>query len=435
MHKIWLICKREYLTRVKKKSFLVMTLLSPLLIVLFYGIIFYFSFNRDLAEEKKIILVSDATGLFSGKLENTKTITFSFEQLTDPLAKNLLKSENAYGVLFINQKDSVVNYDLLANEQPGLNTLSAIEEKLENVVKSNKLAAKGIDKTVLKEINDTHVNVSTRKNTEDGFEKGNSGVTTMIGFLGAFLIYFFIFLYGVQVMKGVIEEKTNRIVEVIISSVKPFQLMMGKITGIALVGLTQFIIWVALVLLLSGPVSSIVMNLQHVEPSAITANGQETLTQAKEIGAAGILSELGNFNYVLIIGLFIFYFIGGYLFYGALFAAVGSAVDNETDTQQFMMPITLPLIFSIAIAQSIINAPNSSLSVWLSMIPFSSPVIMMVRLPFGIPTSEIIASMLCMIIGFVGTVWFAGRIYRIGILTYGKKPTYKELFKWLFRKN
>ncbi|MCF8253117.1 MAG: ABC transporter permease [Bacteroidia bacterium] len=435
MHKIWLICKREYLTRVKKKSFLVMTLLSPLLIVLFYGIIFYFSFNRDLAEEKKIILVSDATGLFSGKLENTKTITFSFEQLTDPLAKNLLKAENAYGVLFINQKDSIINYDLLANEQPGLNTLSAIEEKLENVVKSNKLAAKGIDKTVLKEINDTHVNVSTRKNTEDGYEKGNSGVTTMIGFLGAFLIYFFIFLYGVQVMKGVIEEKTNRIVEVIISSVKPFQLMMGKITGIALVGLTQFIIWVALVLLLSGPVSSLVMNLQHVEPSAITANGQETLSQAKEIGAAGILSELGNFNYVLIIGLFIFYFIGGYLFYGALFAAVGSAVDNETDTQQFMMPITLPLIFSIAIAQSIINAPNSSLSVWLSMIPFSSPVIMMVRLPFGIPTSEIIASMLCMIIGFVGTVWFAGRIYRIGILTYGKKPTYKELFKWLFRKN
>ena len=435
MHKIWLICKREYLTRVKKKSFLVMTLLSPLLIVLFYGIIFYFSFNRDLAEEKKIILVSDATGLFSGKLENTKTITFSFEELTDPLAKNLLKAENAYGVLFINQKDSSINYDLLANEQPGLNTLSAIEEKLENVVKSNKLAAKGIDKMVLKEINDTHVNVSTRKNTEDGYEKGNSGITTMIGFLGAFLIYFFIFLYGVQVMKGVIEEKTNRIVEVIISSVKPFQLMMGKITGIALVGLTQFIIWVALVLLLSGPVSSLVINLQHVEPTAIAANGQETISQAKEMGAAGILSELGNFNYVLIIGLFIFYFIGGYLFYGALFAAVGSAVDNETDTQQFMMPITLPLIFSIAIAQSIINAPNSSLSVWLSMIPFSSPVIMMVRLPFGIPTSEIIASMLCMIIGFVATVWFAGRIYRIGILTYGKKPSYKELFKWLFRKN
>ena len=434
MHKIWLICKREYLSRVKKKSFLIMTLLSPLLIVIFYGIIFYFSFNRDLAEEKKMILVNDQTTVFENKLEDTKTISFQYKKLNDK-EENLLK-ENAgvYGILTISKTENKITYDLLANEQPGLNTLSSIESKLEKVLKSNELNAKGIDQKIVNDINAISVQLSTRKSTDDGIEKGNSGTTTLIGFLGAFLIYFFIFLYGVQVMKGVIEEKTNRIVEVIISSVKPFQLMMGKIIGIAMVGFTQFVIWVVLVAALSAPVSALVMEMMHVDPSAMV-EGQQGMNKANDSGVSEIFSSLSTLNVPLLLALFVFYFIGGYLFYGALFAAVGSAVDNETDTQQFMMPITLPLIFSIAIAQSVINSPNSSLSVWLSMIPFSSPVIMMVRLPFGIPTSEIIASMVCMIIGFVTTVWFAGRIYRIGILTYGKKPTYKELFKWLFRKN
>jgi ABC-2 type transport system permease protein len=434
MHKIWLICKREYLSRVKKKSFLIMTLLSPLLIVIFYGIIFYFSFNRDLAEEKKMILVNDQTTVFENKLEDTKTISFQYKKLNHK-EENLLK-ENAgiYGILTISKTENKITYDLLANEQPGLNTLSSIESKLEKVLKSNELNAKGIDQKIVNDINAISVQLSTRKSTDDGIEKGNSGTTTLIGFLGAFLIYFFIFLYGVQVMKGVIEEKTNRIVEVIISSVKPFQLMMGKIIGIAMVGFTQFVIWVVLVAALSVPVSALVMEMMHVDPSAMV-EGQQGMNKANDSGVSEIFSSLSTLNVPLLLALFVFYFIGGYLFYGALFAAVGSAVDNETDTQQFMMPITLPLIFSIAIAQSVINSPNSSLSVWLSMIPFSSPVIMMVRLPFGIPTSEIIASMVCMIIGFVTTVWFAGRIYRIGILTYGKKPTYKELFKWLFLKN
>jgi ABC-2 type transport system permease protein len=434
MHKIWLICKREYLSRVKKKSFLIMTLLSPLLIVIFYGVIFYFSVNRDLAEESKIVLVNDQSSVFENKLEDTKTISFQYKKLTDSEPKLLLESSGAYGVLTISNKGNNYTYDLLANEQPGLNTLSSIESKLENVLKNKELNANGIDQKIVNDINAISVKLLTRKNTDDGIERGNSGTTTIIGFLGAFLIYFFIFLYGVQVMKGVIEEKTNRIVEVIISSVKPFQLMMGKIIGIAMVGITQFVIWVVLITALSAPVSALVMEMMHVDPSTLV-EGKQVAGVSQEAGISEIFSSLSGLNIPLLLGLFVFYFMGGYFFYGALFAAVGSAVDNETDTQQFMMPITLPLIFSIVIAQSVINSPNSSLSVWLSMIPFSSPVIMMVRLPFGIPTSQIIASMACMILGFIATVWFAGRIYRIGILTYGKKPTYKELFKWLFRKN
>jgi ABC-2 type transport system permease protein len=276
------------------------------------------------------------------------------------------------------------------------------------------------------------VKINTQKITQTGTEKSDSGSTTIISFIGALLIYFFIFLYGVQVMKGVIEEKTNRIVEVIISSVKPFQLMLGKIMGIAMVGFTQFFIWVLLVTMLSGPVSSLVLQLANIDPSALATGSKEL---SKQEGLTDLLSGFSQINIPLILGLFVFYFIGGYLFYGALFAAVGSAVDNETDTQQFMLPITMPLIFSIAISQSIINAPNSELAVWLSMIPFSSPIIMMIRLPFGVPTSEIIGSMACLVAGFLATTWFAARIYRIGILTYGKKPTYQELFKWLFRKN
>jgi ABC-2 type transport system permease protein len=327
---------------------------------------------------------------------------------------------------------------LIAKDQPSIGLVSTIEDKIEAKLKDEQLQQKGIDKALLSQINNTKVNIETKKLTANGFEEGNAGLTTAIGFVGAILIYFFIFLYGVQVMRGVIEEKTNRIVEVIISSVKPFELMMGKISGIALVGLTQFLIWVGLVAALSGPVSGLVMQLMDVNPAELGAmsKGVGESGAANNSGFGGLLAGLSNLNVPLILGLFLFYFIAGYLFYGALFAAIGSAVDNETDTQQFMFPVTMPLVFSFVLAQSIVlQDPNSTLSIWLSMIPFSSPIIMMVRLPFGIPPLQIFASMAFMIAGFVFTVWFAGRIYRIGILTYGKKPSYKEIFKWLFQKN
>ncbi len=433
MHKIFLICKREYLSRVKKRSFLLMTLLSPLLIALFYGMIFYFSINKNITEEKKTILVCDESGRFENKLENSKLVHFQYKQLKPAAFEKTLNESGIEGILWVRDSASNLSYELIAKEQVGIGLTNTIENKLEKIIKNEALAAKGINETTLDEINNLSVNINTQIKTKIGFEKSNSDASSILGFLGAFLIYFFIFLYGVQIMKGVIEEKTNRIVEVIISSVKPFQLMMGKIIGIALVGITQFAIWIILIMVFSGSVTSIIQNQMQLNSAAL--QGIEGAGQGAQNMNLDILQGFSQFNIPLLLLYFLFYFIGGYLFYGALFAAIGSAVDSETDTQQFMMPITLPLIFSIVFAQQIINDPNSSLSIWLSMIPFSSPIIMMVRLPFGIPPEQIALSMICLVIGFMSTVWFAGKIYRIGILTYGKKPSYKEIFKWLFRKN
>ncbi len=433
MHKIFLICKREYLSRVKKRSFLLMTLLSPLLIALFYGMIFYFTINKSITEERKTILVCDESTRFENKLENSKLLLFKYKTLKQTDFEKTLNESAIDGILWIHSGTANIKYDLLSKEQPGIGLTNIIENKIEKIIKNEALAAKGISENTLDEINNLKVNISTQVKAKVGYEKANSEASSILGFLGAFLIYFFIFLYGVQVMKGVIEEKTNRIVEVIISSVKPFQLMMGKIIGIAFVGVTQFAIWIALILLFSGSVTSIIQSKMQINAAAI--QGIQESTQVNQNVSIDFLQEFESFNIPLLLIYFLFYFIGGYLFYGALFAAVGSAVDSETDTQQFMMPITLPLIFSIVFAQHIINDPNSNLAVWLSMIPFTSPIIMMVRLPFGIPLEQIFLSMLCLVIGFMGTVWFAGKIYRIGILTYGKKPTYKEIFKWLFRKN
>ncbi|MEI6508927.1 MAG: ABC transporter permease [Bacteroidota bacterium] len=433
MQKIFLIVKREYLTRVRKKSFIVMTILAPLLVVTFYGIIFYFALNKDVGESKKSIYVSDASGLFVAKLHNTEHYEFTFGSTTESEAKQLLE-ENYYAVLIIPQldKNDVKGIKLYSKEQPGFGTVNYVEEQLRNEIKNLKLSENNIDPKIIDRINDTHINVSTIKITSSGNETGSSGASMAIGFFGAFLIYMFIFLYGVQIMRGVIEEKTNRIVEVIISSVKPFELMMGKIIGIALVGLTQFIIWILLVTLLTGSVSGIVMTNMHLPTEATNAMHSQVQPD-NDMGS--LIFALTHFNYVLIIGMFLFYFLGGYLFYGSLFAAVGSAVDNETDTQQFMLPITLPLVFAFVLAQSAVtNNPNGTLAFWLSIIPFTSPVTMMVRIPFGVPTWQIILSMVCMIGGFMFTVWLASRIYRIGILMYGKKITYKELGKWLFYK-
>jgi ABC-2 type transport system permease protein len=438
MKKIWLVTKREYITRVKKKSFLVMTLLSPLLIVLFYGIIFYFSFNKDISDTSKKVLIVDESGNFKNQLKNSKTISFEYVNIDKNEIQKVLEIDENYGIIFIPaNSDSIKELEFLGKEQPSLNTLDYIESQFLSTIKNKKLSEKGIDKEILTQINSQKLNLKTIKYTEKGIEKGNSGVTTMIGFIGAFLIYLFIFLYGIQVMRGVIEEKTNRIVEVIISSVKPFQLMMGKIVGIAMVGLTQFLLWIVLVSVLSGPVSGTIMNLMDVSPTEIAASQGAKIPENTNEGGIGVfMNDLGNYNFTLILCMFLFYFISGYLFYGSLFAAIGSAVDNETDTQQFMFPMTMPLILAFVLAQSVVvNAPNGSIAVWLSMIPFTSPVVMMVRLPFGVPVWQILVSMLSMITGFIFTVWLAGRIYRIGILTFGKKPSYKEIWKWLFMNN
>ena len=436
LHKIFLVTQREFITRVRKKSFIVMTLAAPLLIVLFYGLIFYFAINKDIGASKKKIYVSDQSGNYIGKIKNSETLEFTFGYVAQEKEQQFLTDEDYYALLVIpnTSPDSLKKVSLYTKDQAGLSTVLYIEKQLENEVKNTLLKNNGIDASTLKTINQTSINISTIKVTEKGLENGNVGASTVLGYIGAIMIYMFIFMYGVQIMRGVIEEKSNRIVEVIISSIKPFELMMGKITGIALVGITQFTIWILLVSVFGSGVSGAIMSNM-----GIGADAQQAMAQGGQASANGEISEvmeaLINFNFVYFIGMFLFYFIGGYLFYGALFAAIGSAVDNETDTQQFMLPITMPLIFALVIAQSAITSdPNGTLAFWLSVIPFTSPVVMMVRLPFDVPTWQVIVSMISLVIGFIFTTWMAGRIYRIGILMYGKKPSYKLIAKWLFSK-
>lgn len=436
LHKIFLVTQREFITRVRKKSFIVMTLAAPLLIVLFYGLIFYFAINKDIGASKKKIYVSDQSGNYIGKLKNSETLEFTFGYVAQEKEQQFLTDEDYYALLVIpnTSPDSLKKVSLYTKDQAGLSTVLYIEKQLENEVKNTLLKNNGIDASTLKTINQTSININTIKVTEKGLENGNVGASTVLGYIGAIMIYMFIFMYGVQIMRGVIEEKSNRIVEVIISSIKPFELMMGKITGIALVGITQFTIWIVLVSVFGSGVSGAIMSNM-----GIGADAQQAMAQGGQASANGEISEvmeaLINFNFVYFIGMFLFYFIGGYLFYGALFAAIGSAVDNETDTQQFMLPITMPLIFALVIAQSAITSdPNGTLAFWLSVIPFTSPVVMMVRLPFDVPTWQVIVSMISLVIGFIFTTWMAGRIYRIGILMYGKKPSYKLIAKWLFSK-
>jgi ABC-2 type transport system permease protein len=253
----------------------------------------------------------------------------------------------------------------------------------------------------------------------------------------------FIFLYGIQVMRGVIEEKTNRIIEVIISSVKPFQLMMGKIIGIALVSITQFILWVGLTMILTTVASAYMETIIGVsgesqveqmlaDNPALMSDGQEIELNKEAVDE--LMSEFNLINFPFLISTFLFYFLAGYLLYSALFAAVGSAVDNEADSQQFMLPITAPIIFSFVMAQAVIQNPDSSLSFWLSIIPFTSPIIMMVRVPFGVPIEELLLSMAMLVLGFIATTWMAAKVYRIGILMYGKKPSFKEIWKWMMQR-
>lgn len=442
MNKIFLILKREFLTRIKKKSFLVMTILSPLLIVLFYAIIIYFTINGPGNEEVKTVFVDDDYFEFvTNKFNNNKVFKFEYGSSEKLNSAEFLKANpNYFALLQFPDSFGINNLQgvkLTAVEQPSISQIDYIENEIEKIIKNEQLAHFKIDEVIIKKINDTKVNINTSKiNLENATEESsNSGAATALGMGGALLIYMFIFLYGVMVMKGIIEEKTNRIVEILISSVKPFQLMMGKILGIAGVGLLQFIIWVTLILLAIPLVSSLLMG-DNVKEMANVASSMPNAMPAKAIGGNAFLDGLLAFNYPYLISVFVFYFITGYLFYGALFAAIGSAVDNETDTQQFMLPVTMPLIFSIALAQGLVlNAPNGSAAFWLSIIPFTSPVVMMIRLPFGVPTWELLLSMVLMVFGFMFTVWLASRIYRIGILTFGKKPTYKEIWKWIKMSN
>lgn len=432
MNKVFLIIQREYLSRVKKKSFLILTFLVPSLFIGMMTLVVYLTASKD--NEAKNFKVIDQSGIFKNQFNNTSNINFSYLNEDYEQAKKAIRKEKDDFLLFI-PSDYVETgkVEVISEKKPSISVVDDIETQMESILRNKKLIAAGIDTAVLNSSN-AKVSINAKQLTDEGEKDASLGATYIVGFLAAFMIYLALFIYGAQVMRGVIEEKTSRIIEVIVSSVKPFQLMLGKILGIGAVGLTQFLLWIILSTGLSTVASSYITN----DDKPKTEQGikkDANQPDMKEISSGNkvqqFLKAADTINFPLIIGTFLFYFLGGYLLYSALFAAVGSAVDNETETQQFMLPITLPLIFTFIIGMNVIvNNPDSTLSFWMSMIPFTSPIAMMIRIPFGVPVWEIALSMALLVVGFVFTTWVASRIYRVGILMYGKKVTYKELAKW-----
>jgi len=417
MRKIWLIIKREYLVRVRKKAFIVMTIVGPLLMA---ALLIVPTYLAEESQELRSIAIEENGFNFTNQLEDTEFLHFSkipTEEAT--LLKEGFAESNYYALLHIEEN----NFTLYSNQQISLSISNGIESQLEKIIEHQKLKAAGIDITILESAEST-VNITTKIISEDGNTTNSQAEASMgIGFICGILIYMFIFMYGTMVMRGVIEEKTSRIVEVIISSVKPFQLMMGKILGVALVGLTQFVLWILLTFAIAT-----IAELLFMDASSMTT---ELNSAQQSILLSEISNLTGGINLVQIFFSFLFYFLAGYLMYSSLFAAVGSAVDAEADTQQFVLPITIPLILSFILIQPIMENPDGTLAFWMSMIPFTSPVIMMVRLPFGVDNWELALSVGILISSFILTTWFAGKIYRTGILMYGKKASYKELWKWL----
>lgn len=444
MNKIGLILQREYMTRVKKKSFLIMTLLGPILMAAVFIIPMILAVN---SEEKSNVGVIDETGIFADKFVNTDKLTFTILNLNIDEAKDTYANLGYDDLLYIPRTEVVLPTTAIiyAKDQVSMTTKSHIRSIMKDEVESQKLLSSGIDPAVLKQIK-TSITLNSFILDDDGAEKKSYAEVSMaVGYVGGLLIYMFIFIYGSMVMKGVIEEKSSRIIEIIISSVKPFQLMMGKIIGIALVGLTQFVLWIILTVaivgvfnaaysdkLLDKNIPQITQSTGDIIPDQATTMMQDPdLGDVSNEGIVEMLDMVRTINIPVMVIAFLIYFLGGYLLYASMFAAIGGAVDNETDTQQFMLPITVPIVLALVMMPSVIENPSGPLAIWLSMIPFTSPISMMMRIPFGVPYLQIALSVGILIITFVGMTWAAGKIYRIGILMYGKKVSYKELWKWL----
>ena len=446
MGKIRIIIAREYLQKIRNKWFFIITILGPLLVAGIMFLTVYLSLKEN--EEQKIIVV-DKWNIFSDSLVSTRNIKFYNFVSTESQGRALVTEGDFDALLYIPENfgsKSAFTAILEYQKQPSLSTIDYLNKLLESRYFEYTLKANNVPDSVIR-LSKMGVKIATKKLDDKGNARTEKFEVKMaIGFIGGFAIYFFIFLYGVQVMRGVMEEKNNRIVEVIVSSVKPFQLMMGKIIGIALVGLTQFLLWVILSLSITGVLNATVFKQMLNEAQQRTDN----IEYAEHQGADMKLTSMKNsetplsllmkingldaidFNELLIC--FGLYFLFGYLLYAAMFASIGSAVDSDTDTQQFIFPVTVPQVIALVAAQFIAANPKSDLGFWLSMIPFTSPITMMVRLPFGVPIWQILLSLTLLTITFMIMTWLAAKIYRTGILIYGKKVTWRELGRWLFYK-
>lgn len=436
MDKIWLVIQREYLARVKKKSFLLVTLLTPLIFPAIMGVFVWISVQEESAQSLRIIEVVDDNDMFF--LESSDQYAFSFSKASVEEAKAMVLEGNRFGFLHI-PKFNIENpqgISFYGEGNPSMSLVSYLENNLRKKIEEKRLFDSGIDPEIINEVR-TKVAITAITLDAEGTEKvSDATVNYAIGFVAGILIYMFIFIYGNQIMQGVIEEKSSRIVEILVSSLKPFQLMLGKIIGIAGVGLTQILIWVVLVGTLTTLVTGF-LGMQMPQQQAMEmANPEMMETMGTQGDISSILSVLADINYIQIILSFIFYFLGGYLLYGALFASIGSAVDAPSDAQQFMLPVTIPLLVAyMGLFVFVLNDPNSTTSFWLSIVPLTSPIAMMGRVSYGVPIWELGLSMCLLILGFLFTTWVAAKIYRIGILMHGTKPSYRTIWKWIKTNN
>lgn len=432
MNKVFLVIQREYLSRVKKKSFLIATLLTPLIFPAIMGVFVWIAAEEMKNQELRVIEVVDETGLFF--LESSEQYAFSSSAKSVEEAKTWVKEGKRYGVLYLPSLDlkDPQGIQFYGRENPSISLIGYLESALKRKIEDQRLFNEGIDPEILQEIK-TEVSIQSLTLQDSGEEVlTDASVNYGLGFLSGILIYLFIFLYGNQIMQGVIEEKSSRIVEILVSSLKPFQLMMGKIVGIGAVGLTQFLIWVILIFVLSSFVLSF-LGMQMPQQQAQEMANPEAMAMAQNQGdLASMLQVIHGIDFVSLIVSFILYFLGGYLLYGALFAAVGAAVDSPSDAQQFMFPITIPLIVAyLGLFVFVLQDPNSTTSFWLSIIPFTSPIAMMGRISYGVPFWELALSLGLLAVGFLLTTQVAAKIYRIGILSHGTKPSYKLLWRWI----
>lgn len=429
MNKIWLIIQREVLNRVQKKSFLIATILLPLIFPAIMAVLVYVAMEQKKNATKNVVHYVDESGFFLP--DTSKFIFKKFDGKIED-AKKAFQKDDSYGLLYVPAFDlsSPKGLAFYTKVNPSPTEVGDLEGMLEDRVKDLKMQKFNIDKKILDSLK-TDISIQNVNLSETGDEKkSDSNILFGVGMAGGIMMYMFIFIYGAQIMQGIIEEKTSKVVEVIVSSVKPFQLMMGKIIGLASVGLLQFLIWIILI----TTVSSVVLGLFGLEMPQQQMGQQNP--QVQQAQSVEILNALSQIPFTYIISVFLFFFLGGYLLYGALFAAVGSAVDSPAEAQQFMFPITIPLLISyFGLFTFTLQDPHGTVSVWLSIIPFTSPIAMMGRIGFGVPAWQLALSMVSLIGGFILTTWAAGRIYRVGILMHGTKINYKVMAKWFMMKN
>jgi ABC-2 type transport system permease protein len=431
MNKTGLVISREYFSRVKKKSFLITTIVVPLVIVAFYAVIIAISVSGS--NSSKSFAIIDDAGLFSTP-PVSKNNSLKFTLIKNETESTFVKKYKEAGYdafVYIPQMhiDTPKNMVIHSPSTVSLSTSAQLENLIDAAIEDKRLQAHGIDPQKYKQIQ-SNVSLSNKIDTKEGSKDSSAGVAFAVSFICGILIYMMMLIYGTMVMRGVMEEKTNRIAEVIVSSVKPFQLMMGKIIGIGLVGLTQFAVWIIIFLLMQMAIPFIFPEF-FSQMNAATAMDESS----KSAAIAGVVNSLSALPLAKIFLLFIFYFIGGYLTYASLFAAIGSVVsDDQNDAQQLIFPVMMPIILGFVILTRAINDPNSSLAVFGSLFPLTSPIVMMGRVTFDIPVWELIASMVLLVACFFFLTWLTAKIYRTGILMYGKKPSWKEMLKWAFRK-